>query len=84
MLPELPLAKGVEAANRIRAKVVAELTDAEGLQDVRISAGVCEAGEAQEDLDAVMAEAEGCLRRAQLDGGDRVATPVAPVEQAPP
>lgn len=81
VLPELPLAKGVEAADRIRAKVAAELSDAEGLQGVRVSVGVCEAAGEQEDLDAVMAEAEGCLRRAQLDGGDRVATPAAPAAE---
>ena len=83
MLPELLLAKGVEAANRIRARVAAELSNAEGLQGARISAGVCEAGDAQEDLDALMAKAETCLRRAQLDGGDRVATPAGPAAQAP-
>ncbi len=77
LLPELPLAKGVEAAERLRARVVRELSGDGGLEGLRLSAGVCEAAAEEADLDALMARAEGCLVSAREAGGDRVATPPA-------
>jgi diguanylate cyclase (GGDEF)-like protein len=78
LLPEVPLATGIVTADRIRARVANDLSDADEGRGVRISVGVCEAAGAQGKLDAIVAEAEECVRNAQLEGGNRVVTPDGP------
>jgi diguanylate cyclase (GGDEF)-like protein len=77
VMPELPLAEGIAVAERIRAAVAGEDAIQNGTTRVTVSAGLCEADPEHADFESALALAAGCLHRAQLAGGDQVATPVS-------
>jgi diguanylate cyclase (GGDEF)-like protein len=77
VMPELDLAEGAAVAERIRATVAEDPAIQNGALSVTISAGLCEAGPAQE-LEEVLVAAAACLERARLLGGNRVVTPDTP------
>ena len=79
LMPELPLAEGEAAAERIRAAIEAEPAEHHGNPlRVTISIGLCGADPEHEDLESAMALASACLYRAHLAGGNQVATPASP------
>lgn len=78
VMPEMGLAQGLDVANRIRTIVAEDPSNANAETRIEISAGVCEAGAAGEDLDRAMAVAANCLDRAQIEGGNRVVSPGSP------
>lgn len=70
VMPELALAKGQDAAERIVARV---RSDSAGARSV--SVGLCEASGNQQDLEVLMQVALACLERARAEGGNRVVSP---------
>lgn len=77
VMPELELAKGWELAERIRAKVAGDPSNEDGAPRIEISVGLCEARNAEQDLDEVMTVASACLDRARIEGGNRVVSPAS-------
>ena len=73
VMPELHLAAGAAVAERIRVTIAEDPAIQNGAVTVAISAGLAEAGPAEE-LEEVMARAAGCLERARLQGGNCVVT----------
>jgi len=73
VMPDVPVATGSEAAERIRATVESDPENENpGGPRLRISVGLCEVHGDKEEHDAVFAAASACLERAQEEGGNRV------------
>ena len=78
LMPELPLAQGEAAAERIRASAAAEPEIHHGDPlHVTASIGLCQADPEHADLESAMALAAACLHRAHLAGGNQVTTPAS-------
>lgn len=74
VMPELPLAAGLEAAERIRSSVANRPDSVVGAPRIKVSIGLCEVRDTQENLETVLAVAAGYLARAQREGGNRIVT----------
>jgi diguanylate cyclase (GGDEF)-like protein len=78
MMPEFALAEAHAAAERIRVAVEAEelLHNGTSLR-ITVSTGLCSTDPEHADLESIMALADACLHRANLAGGNQIATPAS-------
>lgn len=83
LLPQTPLARGLEVAERLRLAIAAiEIVAAEARVPVSASFGVAEYGPSDASIDQVMARADRALYRSKADGRNRVSHELA--APAPP
>ena len=77
LMPEMSIADGITAAERIRTAVTLEPETGYGTRlQLTVSMGLCPADTGHADLESAIALAAACLHRARQAGGNRIATPL--------